>query len=224
MQKSKIFEVYEIPKGKSKELYTKSLSPGSLVYDEIIKKKGGTEYRQWNPYKSKLAASILKGAPNIFIRKSDIVLYLGASTGTTVSHVSDIVGEEGFVFAVDPATRVVRDLVFVCEKRKNIAPILEDAFHCERYKDNITKDVDVIYQDIAQRHQIEIFLKNIRCFLKSGGYAIIAVKSRSIDVTKKPKDIFKKVRTELEQQVTVVDSRNLEPYQKDHMIFFCKAK
>lgn len=224
MQKSNIFEVYEEKKGKTRQLFTKSLAPGFQVYDEKVKKKGDTEYREWNAYKSKLAAAILKGTPNIFIRRGDIVLYLGASTGTTVSHVSDITGEEGFVFAVDPAPRVVRDLVFVCEKRKNIAPILEDAFHPGRFKDNITKEVDVIYQDIAQRQQIEIFLKNINMYLKKGGYAIIAVKSRSIDVSKKPKEIFKKVRAELEKHVTIVDSRNLEPFQKDHMAFFCKAK
>ncbi|MGM5482454.1 MAG: fibrillarin-like rRNA/tRNA 2'-O-methyltransferase [Nanobdellota archaeon] len=224
MQKSDIFEVYEEKKGKRREVYTKSIAPGHLVYGETIKKKGGTEYRHWNPYKSKLAACIMKGTRNIFIRKDDIVLYLGASTGTTVSHVSDIVGEDGFVFAVDPAPRVVRELVFVCENRKNIAPILEDAFHPEKYKDNITKSVDLIYQDIAQRQQIEIFLKNIRMFLKKGGYGIITIKSRSIDVSKKPKEIYKKVRTELEKEMVIVDSRSLDPFQKDHMAFFCKLK
>lgn len=224
MEKSNIFEVYEEKKGKTRNLFTKSQVPGFYVYDETVKKKGGTEYRQWNPYKSKLAASILKGTPNIFIRRGDIVLYLGTSTGTTASHVSDIVGEEGFVLAMDSAPRVVRDLVFVCEKRKNMAPILGDAFHPDKFKDNVTKQVDVIYQDIAQRQQIDIFLKNIHTYLKKGGHAIIAVKSRSIDVSKKPKEVFKNVRSELEEHVTVVDSRNLEPYQKDHMIFFCKAK
>lgn len=221
MEKSSIFEVYEKRKGKNKAFYTKSLAPGTRVYDEIIKKKGGTEYREWNPYKSKLAAAIHKGTPNIFIRKGHVVLYLGASTGTTASHVSDIVGEEGFVFALDSAPRVVRDLVFVCEERANMTPLLEDAFHPENYRDKITS-VDIIYQDIAQRNQIDIFLKNVDAFLKKGGHCIIAVKSRSIDVTKKPKEIFKDVREKLEKHLKVVDSRNLSPYQKDHMIYFCK--
>lgn len=221
MEKSSVFEVYEIKKGKNRAIYTKSLAPGKRVYDEIIKKKGGTEYREWNPYKSKLAAAILKGAPNIFVRKGHIVLYLGASTGTTASHVSDIVGTEGFVFALDSAPRVTRDLVFVCEDRINMAPLLENAFRPENYKDKVTK-ADIIYQDIAQRNQIEIFLKNVDLFLKEGGHCIITIKSKSIDVTKNPKEIFKEIREKLEKHLKIVDSRNLSPYQKDHMIYFCK--
>ena len=221
MEKSSIFEVYEEKKGKNRFIYTKSLAPGTRVYDENIKRKGATEYREWNPYKSKLGASIHKGAPNIFIRSGHIVLYLGASTGTTASHVSDIVGENGFVFALDSAPRVTRDLVFVCEERSNMAPLLEDAFHPENYKDKILP-VDIVFQDIAQRNQLDIFLKNVNMFLKPGGYCILAVKSRSVDVTKKPKEIFGDVREKLEKTVKIVDSRNLSPYQKDHMIFFCK--
>ena len=221
MEKSNVFEVYEVKKGKNKVLYTKSIAPGTKVYDEIIKKKGGTEYREWNPYKSKLSAAIQKGAPNIFIRKGHVVLYLGASTGTTASHVSDIVGQEGFVFAIDSAPRVVRDLVFVCEDRINMAPLLEDAFHPEKYKDKITS-VDVVFQDIAQKNQVEIFMKNVDMFLKEGGHCIIAVKSRSIDVIKKPKEVFKEIREKIEKHLKIVDSRSLSPYQKDHMIYFCK--
>ena len=106
------------------------------------------------------------------MRKDNIILYLGAASGTTVSHVSDIVGADGFIFALDFAPRVVRDLVYVCEKRKNITPLLENAHHPEEYKDRVTK-VDVLYQDIAQRDQVEIFLKNIEAFLKKGGYALL---------------------------------------------------
>jgi len=221
---SEIFEVYEKQKGRRRSIYTKSFSPGNQVYDEEIIRKGNTEYREWNPYKSKLGAAIMKGCPNIFIRKDDVVLYLGASTGTTSSHVSDIVGESGFVFALDFAPRVVRDLVYVCETRPNMAPLLEDAFKPENYKDKILPQVDVVFQDIAQRNQVQIFMKNVDMYLKNGGYGILAVKSRSIDVAKRPVDVFKTVREELEKQIVIVDSRKLDPYEKDHMIFFCKKK
>jgi len=123
MEKSKIFEVYEERRGKRRAIYTKSFAPGTDVYGEKKVKKGGSEYREWDSYRSKLAAAIMKGCPNIFIRKGDIVLYLGAASGTTASHVSDIVNKEGFVFALDFAPRVVRDLVFVCEQRNNMAPL-----------------------------------------------------------------------------------------------------
>jgi len=223
IKKSKIFEVYE-EDGRKKNLYTVNLTPGKRVYDERLVKEKEVEYRQWNPNKSKLAACILRGCPNTGIRKGDVVLYLGASTGTTSSHVSDIVGKEGFVFALDFAPRVVRELVFLCETRKNMAPLLENANHPEKYKDKISNKVDVVYQDIAQKNQSQIFLKNCEMFLKKNGYALLAVKARSVDVSKKPSEIFKKVREELEKELIIIDERKLEPYEKDHMMFVCKKK
>lgn len=200
--------------------YTKNLVPGRTVYGERLIKEENIEYREWDARRSKLAAAILKGINNP-IKKGDVILYLGAATGTTASHVSDIVDKNGFVFALDFAPRVVRDLVYVCEERKNMAPLLEDANHPENYKDKITK-VDVVYQDIAQKNQIEIFFKNIDLFLKKGGYAIIAVKARSIDVTKNPKVIFNEVEKELKKRLKIIGERNLEPFQRDHCLFVCK--
>ena len=221
IQQSEIFEVYESEEGKKKSLFTINLTPGKKVYGENLIKQDNKEFREWDAYSSKLAALILKGCPNIGLRKNDIVLYLGSASGTTVSHVSDIVGEDGFVFAVDIAPRVVRDLVFVCEDRKNIAPILADANKPETFVDRASQ-VDMIYQDIAQKNQVQIFLKNVDLFLKDKGYALLALKARSIDVAKNPKEIFKSVREELENNLTVIDFRFLEPYQKDHCMFVCK--
>ena len=221
ISKSKIFEVYE---DKSKRrLYTINLAPGKKVYDEQLINQNNIEYREWDPYGSKLAAAILNGCNNIFLRKDDVVLYLGSATGTTVSHVSDIVGKDGFVFAVDIAPRVMRDLIFNCEERENIAPILADANHIKELMERVSP-ADVIYQDIAQKDQVEIFLKNVNAFLKKDGYALLAIKARSIDVTKNPKQIFKEVRERLEKELIIVDYRALEPYQKDHAIFICKKK
>ena len=221
ISKSKIFEVYE-DKARSK-LYTVNLVLGKKVYEEPLVMQNNAEYREWDPYSSKLAALIVNKCQNIFIRKDDAVLYLGSSTGTTVSHVSDIVGKDGFVFAVDLAPRVMRDLIFNLEARKNTAPILESANHINKLMERISI-VDVVYQDIAQKNQVDIFLKNIRAFLKKDGYALLAVKARSIDVTQKPKHIFNEVKGQLENEVTIVDYRTLEPYQKDHAMFVVKKK
>ncbi len=218
IKKSRIFGVYE---DKKRKLYTINLTPGKRVYGENLVKENGIEYRGWNPRKSKLAAMILKGCPNIFIREGSVVLYLGCSTGTTCSHVSDIVGNNGFIFALDFAPRVMREMIFVTEFRRNIAPILADANFPESYLDRISQ-VDVLYQDIAQKNQLEIFLKNIDFFLKPGGFALLVVKARSIDVSEKPKLIFSKIRGELEKSLKIVDSRTLEPYELDHMMFICK--
>ena len=219
MKPSRIFEVYE----DKRRLYTVNLTPGKAVYDEKLIRGKNLEYREWNPRKSKLASAILKGCQNIFLKKGSVVLYLGSATGTTVSHVSDIVGREGFVFALDFAPIVMRQLVFICKERNNIAPILADANKPLGYTDKISK-VDVIYQDIAQKDQLGIFLKNIELFLKDGGYALLAVKARSIDVVKNPKLIFREIKKELEKNLIIIDNRILGPFQRDHCMFVCKKK
>ena len=224
IQKSKIFEVYESYRGQNRRiLYTQNLTPGKTVYDESIITENNIEYREWNPRKSKLAAAIQKDTNNIFIRANNTILYLGSSTGTTISHVSDIVGSKGFIFAVDSAPRVMRELVFIAEHRKNIAPILANANKPADYQDKVSS-VDVVYQDIAQRNQLQIFLKNVNQFLKKDGYALLIVKANSIDITRKPKAIFNELRQDLEKEMTIIDYKILEPLQLGHYIFICKKK
>jgi len=224
MDQVKKFNVYQ-NNNKKRFLYTRNLVPGKSLFDEELIVEVGVEYRAWDIFRSKLGAAIKKGISQIGIKQGDLVLYLGAAHGFTPSYVSDLIGKEGFVFCVDNAPRVVRDLIFVCEERSNMAPILADANHPETYKDLITKEVDVVYQDIAQRNQVGIFLKNCNEYLKRGGFGLLAVKARSIDVSKKPREIFRDVRRKLEQSsMMVVDYRELEPYEKDHAMFVCKKK
>ena len=130
----------------------------------------------------------------------------------------------GFVFALDFAPRVVRELVFLCESRSNMAPLLEDANQPQNYEDKVIKNVDIVYQDIAQRNQAEIFLKNCDMYLKNGGYGLIAVKARSMDVSKRPSEMFKQVRIEIEKKLVIIDERKLDPFEKDHIFFVCKKK
>ena len=127
MKQSNIFEVYEDQRRRGKSIFTENLTPGLRVYDERLVKMDNTECREWNPNKSKLGAAIMRGATNIGIRKGHTVLYLGCSTGTTPSHISDMIGKDGFLFGLDSAPRVLRDFVFLCEKRSNMTALLEDA-------------------------------------------------------------------------------------------------
>lgn len=217
MKESRFFGIYE----NKRKLFTKNFVPGQKVYDEYIFKKGKDEYREWNPFKSKLAAAIMMGIDQIGVRPGKVVLYLGASTGTTVSHVSDMVGKDGFVFAVDFAPRVVRELVFMCEKRKNVAPILESANNIEELQKRIVK-VDYIFQDIAQRDQIDIFLKNVDAFLKKGGFGFLCLKARSIDVSRNPKKIFKEAKTIISQKLNLIAHTELGNYERDHAVFLIK--
>lgn len=217
IQPHKIFEIYQ----DKRRIYTKSIVRGKMPFSERVMTQGVDEYREFDPARSKLAAMIMNSCTNTGIRKGDIVLYLGASHGYTCSFVSDMVGDDGLIFAIDPAPRVMRDLVFLAEGRVNIVPILADANHPEEYVPRVS-GADVVYQDIAQRNQDEIFIKNCSIFLKKGGYGLLAVKARSIDVARKPKQIFEEVRKRLEKIFTVIDYRILEPYQHDHCMIIVK--
>ncbi len=213
----RLFEFYT----DGKKLYTKSLLPGKKHFDERIVKKEGSEFREFDPLRSKLAAAIMKGCPNTGIRKGDVVLYLGVSHGYTASFISDIIGPEGLLFGIDPAPRVMRDFVFLAEERPNLIPVLADANHPEEYASRVCT-ADIVYQDVAQRNQEDIFVRNCTLFLKPGGYGLLAVKARSVDITKKPKQIFEEVRRSLEKKFTVIDYRLLEPYEKDHCMIIVK--
>lgn len=223
VQPHKFKGIHVMKKGKRQLYLTKNLVPGVDVYGETLIKDGKTEYREWDVKRSKLGAALAKKISQLGIYPGSKVLYLGASTGTTSSHVSDIVGPEGFVFALDFAPRTTRELVYLCEKRNNMAPLLGDARRPETYA-NCVCLADAIFQDIAQRDQAEIFMKNCEAFLKKGGFGILAVKARSVDVSKKPKQVFNDVRSYLEKRITIVDYRELDPFEKDHCIFICKNK
>ena len=219
IQEHKLFEIYKEARGK--KIFTKSILPGTIHFEERIVRDKNIEYREFDPRRSKLAAMIMKGCTNIGIRKDDVILYLGSSHGYTPSFVSDIVGEDGLIFGVDPAPRVMRDFVFLAEKRKNLVPVLADANHPEQYLNRIS-GVDIVYQDVAQRNQADIFIRNCQLYLKKGGYGLLAVKARSIDIKKKSKQIFTEIRKELDKIFTVIDYKLLDPFEKDHCMIIIK--
>lgn len=201
---------------------TVNLTPGKTVYDERLFRISKVEYRQWNPRRSKLGAAIANKVKGIEFKKDDNVLYLGAASGTTISHVSDIT-KEGVVYGVEIAPRPLQDLVILSERRKNIIPILADANVPEKYAGIIEK-CDIVFQDIAQKNQTEIFLKNLNMFLKEGGIGMLCVKARSVDVVKNPKEIFEAVEKELRKSLKIIDFKRLEPFERDHMFFVVKKQ
>lgn len=196
---------------------TKSLAPSINVYGERTIKKNREEFRIWDPYRSKLAAAILKGLEHVPIRKGSRVLYLGASTGTTVSHVSDIVGPKGVIFAVEISHRVARELMMrVVAHRPNVIPIIEDARRPEGYK-VVFKPIHVVYCDIAQPDQTEIAILNAKKFLGPNGNLLLVVKSRSIDVIRDPLEVVREEERKLRKEGFKVRQRIiLDPYDKDH--------
>jgi fibrillarin-like pre-rRNA processing protein len=189
--------------------------PGRKVYSERVLKKCGNEYRIWDPYRSKLCGAMHNGLKTFPFAPGSKLLYLGASTGTTISHLSDILGPEGEIYAVEIAHQVMKSLIALSELRQNIIPIHGDARKPQEYEE--AGQVDAIYQDVAQPDQDDILIKNARIFLKAGGIAMICIKSQSIDVTKEPKAVFEEVVRKLEAAFDVVEKIKLEPYDKDHL-------
>jgi len=204
-----------------KKLATINSVRGHQVYGEQLVEHKGVQYRIWDPYRSKLAAAILKGLKCLPIGEGTQVLYLGAASGTTSSHISDIVGARGRMYCVEISPRPLRDLLQVCSRRPNMIPILGDARRPLEYS-ALVKSVDVIYQDIAQPDQTDIMLLNVRTFLKDGGYGMVSIKARSIDVTRDPAEVFRKETEKLEKKTEVLDIVRLEPYEKDHAMVVIK--
>ncbi|XP_053908579.1 rRNA 2'-O-methyltransferase fibrillarin [Cuculus canorus] len=211
-----------ICRGKEDALVTRNLVPGESVYGEkrISVEDGDTkvEYRAWNPFRSKLAAAILGGIDQIHIRPGAKVLYLGAASGTTVSHVSDIVGPEGLVYAVEFSHRSGRDLINVAKKRTNVIPVIEDARHPHKYRMLIGM-VDVIFADVAQPDQTRIVALNAHSFLRNGGHFVISIKANCIDSTAPAEAVFAgEVRKMAGERLRPQEQLTLEPYERDHAV------
>ena len=162
-------------------LATRNLVRGFKVHGERLFTENDVEYREWEPSQSKLGAAVINGLKELPIKRGSSVLYLGAANGATASFVSDIVGNKGVVYCVEISQRSMRDLIFVCEKRENMLPILADARMPQNYFEDVGGNVDVIFEDVADPEQARIMNENGRKFLKKGGIALIAVKARCID-------------------------------------------
>ncbi len=204
-------------------LATLNLAPGKNVYGERLVRVGEDEYRLWNPYKSKLAAALLKNLPRLPIASGNKLLYLGAASGTTVSHVSDIVGVAGSVYAVEFSPRSLRDLIsHVSAFRRNVFPILSDARLPGKYR-ILMEAVDGLYCDVAQPEQARILADNADRFLRKGGYALLAIKGRSIRSTGDLTQVFEKEVEVLKGRgFEVEETIPLKPYDRDHVMVLSK--
>lgn len=216
--------IFEVMKDK-KQLATKNLDLGKVVYGERLIQVEGIEYRTWDPRRSKLGAMVLKKF-NISFKEDSTVLYLGAASGTTVSHVSDIVSD-GAVYAIEFAPRSIRDLIGLASRRKNIHPVLADAGKPDSYA-HIVEPVDLIFQDIAQPNQAEIAARNAARYLKRDGYLLLSIKARSIDTVANPKEVYKSEIKKLEQafepEFEVLNAKDLMPYHEDHLGILAKMR
>jgi len=200
------------------KLYSKNLVPGKNVYGEKLISFKGEEYREWDPFRSKLAAMILEKPSLDFLRKDLNCLYLGASSGTTISHLSDIVSD-GVIYGVEFAERSMRQLIQNTDKRKNVVPILGNANFPESYANSIFTPIDLVYQDVAQPNQAQIAIENCHYYLKDNRILILARKSQSIDSIQKSEKIYLQEIRILEQEgFVIIDNINIHKYAANHII------
>jgi fibrillarin-like pre-rRNA processing protein len=222
MSPKKVFDgVFE----QGRTLLTKNFVPGNRVYGEKIFAINGAEYREWVPFRSKLGAGIRKGMGFFPFKKGSRVLYLGCAEGTTPSHVSDIIGETGFLVGVDISARSMQKFMRLCGERKNMVPVLADAGKPEEYPVGL-KEIrfDVIFEDVAHPMQAEILNRNAEVFLKKGGYALLTVKARSIDSAKNPRIVIEAEAKKIEEKLEILEIISLHPFEKDHALIVCKKK
>lgn len=205
---------------KGKQIFVQTPIKGDKSFTKLLIRLGKKEFREWNPYRSKPAAAIMNGLKTLPLRKSMKILYLGISFGTTASFFSDLIGRDGIIYGVEVSERSMRELNQIAEKRKNIVPILADARKPQDY--SWIEPVDLVYQDVATNDQSEIITRNAEQFLKRDGHAIIAIKARSIDVTKKPRIIYKQELEKLKIRFRILDKVELDPYEKDHLFAVMK--
>jgi len=200
------------------KLYSKNLVPGNKVYGEKLITFKGDEYREWDPFRSKLAAMILEKPSLEFLTKDLSCLYLGAASGTTISHLSDII-YCGIIYGVEFAERSMRQLIQNTDKRKNIVPILGNANFPESYANSIFTPIDLVYQDVAQPNQAQIAIENCNYYLKDNGFLILAIKSQSIDSVQKSEKIYLQEKRIIEKAgYKIIDSVNIHKYAANHII------
>jgi fibrillarin-like pre-rRNA processing protein len=207
---------------KDDRLMTENSVSGYRPFDEDVVKVNKKEFRIWNPHRSKLAAAIMKGIKTVPISEGTKVLYLGAAHGMTPSFIANIVKDKGIVYAVEFSERCFNELLPLCKKYTNIVPILADSRKPELYQ--WIEKVDVVYVDIAQPDETEIAIRNCKEFLKPKGFLMIAVKSRSIDITKSPGRIYKEEIGKLKKGFEIIDWKTLDPMEKAHAFIVARSK
>jgi len=176
-------------------------------------------WRLWDAGRSKLGAMLELGL-DTGLTGGESVLYLGAASGTTVSHVADFAGP---TYAVEFAPRPTRDLVDVATSRPTLFPLLKDARRPETYAHVVESDLDVLVQDVATRGQARVAARN-RQFLDPGGRLLAAIKARSEDVTRAPSAVFEDVLDDLRGSYEVLETARLDRYHDDHLAVVARPR
>ncbi len=207
---------------------------GVSVRGERRKRDGRIEWRRWDPTKSKVAAALQRtgGEPSDLLpQPGSTCLYLGASSGGTVSHIHDIVcGADnhhgGQVVAVEISPRMMRDLATLAERRSGLVPVLGDARRPEAVAPFIRGRADWIHQDLSIADQAETFVRMAASFLRPGGVGLLSLKAASERASDGDDDSrFAKAERILgESELEVVERIDLAGLEEQHVVFRCSLR
>jgi fibrillarin-like pre-rRNA processing protein len=206
------------------DLWTETVGAPPSVYGERWIEANGRDYRLFEPGRSKLAAAITRGWTGDLPRPGERWLYLGAASGTTASHVADLVGPSGRVYAVEKSVRPFARLYALSERWPNLLPILADAREPAAYSD-LVADVDGVYADIAQADQLTIVRRNAELFLRAAGSPVlIALKTASMGRDRAPAGHLARSEEALEDALVLAPSVKLDPFHRAHYLLGGRAR
>ncbi len=199
-----------------RDLYTENARPGAAVYGEELRDFGGREFRRWDPWRSKLAAYVVRDGPPFDLGRCRTLLYLGGAHGTTVSHLADLL-PEARLFVIEKSPTSFAALLTLARSRDNVYPILADAHLPERYRAD-TGAVDLLYQDVAQRDQTAIFAENAAATLARDGVGLLMLKVRSVTQRKPVGQVIREAQQELARSgLRSRGSVDLAPFAREHL-------
>ncbi|MCI4337046.1 MAG: fibrillarin-like rRNA/tRNA 2'-O-methyltransferase [Thermoplasmata archaeon] len=198
--------------------WTEALADPPAVYGERLAVRDGVTFRRIDPARSKLGAALARGYAGRLPEEGERWLYLGAASGTTASHVADLVGRSGAVFAVEKSLRPFARLLDLAERFPNLVPLLADARDPRSYLGAVPP-VDGIYADVPQPDQVEIAITNGRWFLRRSGALLLALKTYSMGRVASPRDHLRTATAELSDVGEPGSAVALEPFHKGHFFF-----
>ena len=217
-----------------RNLWTRNAVKGISVRGERRKRDGRIEWRRWDPTRSKVAAAILRTREepsSLLPTPGSTCLYLGASSGGTVSHIHDFVcGAEnhhgGQLVAVEISPRMVRDLVKLSDRRPGLVPVLGDARKPEQIAAFIRGKANWIHQDLSIADQAETFVRIATSFLAPGGIGLLSLKAASERSSEGDDDSrFQKAERILMDSDLVLEERiDLTGLEEQHVVFTCSSR
>ena len=213
-------------------LWSRNSTRGKSVGSERRKRDGRIEWRRWDPFRSKVAAALLmtsQKASELLPNPGDTCLYLGASSGTTVSHIHDMVcgsnnHHDGQIIAVEISPRMMRDLSSLAEDRPGLIPILNDAREARSYAPVMREKAHWIHQDLSIADQAENFISIATSTLKNGGIGLLSLKAASErQFEGDDQSRFSRAEKLIEEsELELIEMIDISQYQEQHVIFFVR--